>query len=74
MTKGEMVFGARASKETSNTNDKTYVFDVVYGGFEVIINEQKRLVNKGISFFVLPNNDYSIRLVFSFLKNWLMST
>ena len=66
MTKGEMVFGPRASKETSNTNDKTYVFDVVYGGFEIIINEQKRLVNKGISFFVLPNNDYSIRLVFSF--------
>ena len=39
----------------------TYIFTVVYGGFEVIINDQKRLVNKGITFVILPELEYSIR-------------
>ena len=61
VTQGEMMFGARAFKEDSNTGSNTYFFTVVYGGFEVIINEQKRLVNKGITFVILPNLNYSIR-------------
>jgi len=61
LTQGEMMFGARAFKEESNTGSNTYIFTVVYGGFEVIINEQKRLVNKGVTFVILPNLNYSIR-------------
>ena len=61
VTKGEMMFGARAFKEESNTGSNTYIFTVVYGGFEVIINDQKRLVNTGITFVILPNINYSIR-------------
>jgi len=59
--KGEMVFGARAFKEDSNTASiHTYFFTVVHGEFEVIINEQKRLVEKGVTFVVPPNLNYSI--------------
>jgi hypothetical protein len=61
VTKGEMMFGARAFKEVSNTGSNTYIFTVVYGGFEIIINDQKRLVNKGITFVILPDLNYSIR-------------
>ena len=57
----EMVFGARAFKEDSNTASiHTYFFTVVHGEFEVIINEQKRLVEKGVTFVVPPNLNYSI--------------
>ena len=61
ITKGEMIFGGNAFKEMSNTGSMTYIFTVVYGGFEVIINYQKRLVNKGITFVILPELEYSIR-------------
>ena len=61
VTKGEMMFGSRAFKEESNTGSNTYIFTVAYGGFEVIINDQKRLVNTGITFVILPNINYSIR-------------
>ena len=61
VTKGEMMFGSRAFKEVSNTGANTYIFTVVYGGFEVIINDQKRLVNTGVTFVILPELNYSIR-------------
>ena len=61
VTRGEMMFGSRAFKEVSNTGSNTYIFTVVYGGFEVIINDQKRLVNKGVTFVILPELNYSIR-------------
>ena len=57
---GQMMFGARAFQEDSNTGSNTYSFTVVYGEFEVIINEQKRLVEKGVTFVVPPNLNYSI--------------
>ena len=46
---GEMMFGARAFKEDSNTGSNTYTFTVVHGELEVIINEQKRLMEKGVT-------------------------
>ena len=61
VTQGEMMFGSRAFKEESNTGSNTYIFTVAYGGFEVIINDQKRLVNTGMTFTILPNLNYSIR-------------
>ena len=57
---GQMMFGARAFQEDSNTGSNTYSFTVVYGEFEVIINNQKRLVEKGVTFVILPNLNYSI--------------
>ena len=57
---GQMMFGARAFQEDSNTGSNTYSFTVVYGEFEVTINEQKRLVEKGVTFVILPNLNYSI--------------
>ena len=55
-----MMFGARAFQEDSNTGSNTYTFTVVHGEFEVIINEQKRLVEKGVTFVIHPNLNYSI--------------
>ena len=61
VTQGEMMFGSRAFKKESNTDSNIYIFTVADGGFEVIINDQKRLVNTGITFVILPNINYSIR-------------
>ena len=59
---GEMMFGASAIKEECNTGSNTYIFTVVYGRFEVIINGQKRLEKgEGSTFVIDPDHNYSIR-------------
>ena len=58
---GEMMFGSSAFKKESNTGSNIYIFTVAHGGFEVIINDQKRLVDTGMTFAILPNLNYSIR-------------
>lgn len=51
----------RGSKSRQHTGNSVYIFHVIRGLMEITLNDQTFVVNKGCSFEIPDNNEYSIK-------------
>lgn len=63
VTMGHILFSKGAVKDTQKTGENEIYFNVVYGGFKVIINGSTKYVKAAEFFWVPPGNEYSLKNV-----------